>query len=130
MQIDAPVQLSRPQMEAEHRASSAVSDEANWVANASLIWDHRHTLLSTAALVFVLSIAVVLLLPKEYESSARIMPPESGSNSAAMLAALVGRGSPVGSASGIAGLAGSLLGVKNNGALFIALLHSGTISGH
>ncbi|WP_433972541.1 GNVR domain-containing protein [Tunturiibacter lichenicola] len=48
-----------------------------------------------------------------------------------MLAALVGKGSSAGgSAGGLAGLAGSLLGAKNNGALFIALLHSGTISGH
>ena len=30
----------------------------------------------------------------------------------------------------MAGLAGSLLGAKNSGALFVTLLHSGTISGH
>jgi capsule polysaccharide export protein KpsE/RkpR len=54
------------------------------------------------------------------------MPPEQGGTSAAMLAALVGKSS----AGGLAGLAGSLLGAKNNGALFVALLHSGTISGH
>ena len=54
------------------------------------------------------------------------MPPEQGGNSAAMLAALVGKGS----AGGLAGLAGSLLGAKNNGALFVAILHSGTVSGH
>jgi capsule polysaccharide export protein KpsE/RkpR len=73
---------------------------------------------------------LVLLLPKEYESSARIMPPERGGSSASMLAALVGRGSSAGSAGGLAGLAGSLLGPKDNGALFIALLRSGTISAH
>ncbi|WP_353062192.1 GNVR domain-containing protein [Tunturibacter psychrotolerans] len=54
------------------------------------------------------------------------MPPEQGGNGAAMLAALVGKSS----ASGLAGLAGSLIGAKNNSALFVALLHSGTISGH
>jgi capsule polysaccharide export protein KpsE/RkpR len=42
-----------------------------------------------------------------------------------LLAALLGKSS----AGGLAGLAGSLLGTKNNGALFVALLHSGTISG-
>jgi capsule polysaccharide export protein KpsE/RkpR len=125
MQIDAPEQLSPPQV--QHRT---LSDEAGWVANASLFWEHRHTLLRVAGIVFVLSILFVLLLPKEYESNARIMPPESGGNSAAMLAALVGKGSAGGPASGLSGLAGSLLGAKNNGAIFIALLHSGTVSGH
>jgi capsule polysaccharide export protein KpsE/RkpR len=130
MQITEPDQLSRPQFQMERHMRSVGSEKASWVANASLFWDHRHTLLRVAGTVFVLSVVLVLLLPKEYESSTRIMPPESGGNSAAMLAALVGKGSSAGSASGLAGLAGSLLGAKNNGALFIALLHSGTISGH
>jgi capsule polysaccharide export protein KpsE/RkpR len=131
MQISAPDQLSRPQVQTERDTRPVVSNEPTWVVNASLFWNHRHTLLRIAGTVFVLSVAWVLLLPKEFNSSARIMPPESGSTSAAMLAALVGKGSSAGgSAGGLAGLAGSLLGAKNNGALFIALLHSGTISGH
>jgi capsule polysaccharide export protein KpsE/RkpR len=100
--------------------------EANWVNNASLFWDHRHIFFRVAMVVFVLSILLVLFMPMEYVSIARIMPPEQGGNSAAMLAALVGKSS----AGGLAGLAGSLLGAKNNGAQFVALLHSGTISGH
>jgi LPS O-antigen subunit length determinant protein (WzzB/FepE family) len=107
--------------------SPVVLRKTNWVNNASLFWDHRRIFLRVAVVVFVLSILVALLLPKEYVSVARIMPPEQGGGtSAAMLAALVGKGS----AGGLAGLAGSLLGAKNNGALFVALLHSGTISGH
>jgi capsule polysaccharide export protein KpsE/RkpR len=104
----------------------AATEKATWVENASLFWDFRHVLVRVAGTVFVLSIMVALLLPKEYVSGARIMPPEQGGNTAAMLAALVGKGS----AGGLAGLAGSLLGAKNNGALFVALLHSGTVSGH
>jgi capsule polysaccharide export protein KpsE/RkpR len=100
--------------------------KANWVENASLFWDYRHLFARVAGTVFVLSMIVALLLPKEYVSGARIMPPEQGGNTAAMLAALVGKGS----AGGLAGLAGSLLGAKNNGALFVALLHSGTVSGN
>ncbi len=104
----------------------AAAEKATWVENASLFWDFRHVFVRVAGTVFVLSILVALLLPKEYVSGARIMPPEQGGNTAAMLAALVGKGS----AGGLAGLAGSLLGAKNNGALFVALLHSGTVSGH
>jgi capsule polysaccharide export protein KpsE/RkpR len=83
-------------------------------------------MLRVAGAAFILSILIALLLPKEYEAGARIMPPEQGGNGAAMLAALVGKSS----ANGLAGLAGSLIGAKNNSALFVALLHSGTISGH
>jgi capsule polysaccharide export protein KpsE/RkpR len=101
--------------------------EKTWVTNASLFWGHRHIFLRVAAVSFVFSILIAFLLPKEYESGARIMPPEQGGSGAAMLAALVGKSS----ASSLSGLAGSLIGVKNNNsALFVALLHSGTVSGH
>src|SRR5882757_35341 len=105
---------------------TAVMEKANWVENAALFWDSRRLFARVAGTVFVLSILVALSLPKEYVSGARIMPPEQGGNSAALLAALVGKSS----AGGLAGLAGSLLGAKNSGALFVALLHSGTVSGH
>jgi capsule polysaccharide export protein KpsE/RkpR len=130
MQIESPHQSSQPPLQEKHGGLSTVFSETSWVANASLFWDKRHIFLRVAGIVFVLSIVLVVLLPKEYESGARIMPPETGGNSAAMLAALVGRGNSMGSGSGLASLAGSLLGAKNNGALFIALLHSGTIAGH
>jgi capsule polysaccharide export protein KpsE/RkpR len=109
-----------------HKPSPAVPEKPTWVENASLFWDHRRILAGAAGVAFVLSILFSLSLPKEYVSTTRIMPPEQGNNSAAMLAALVGKSS----AGGLAGLAGSLLGAKNNGALFVDLLRSGTVSGH
>jgi capsule polysaccharide export protein KpsE/RkpR len=120
--------VEQPQLEDYRTVEplAAAMEKANWVENASLFWDFRRVFARVAGIVFVLSIVVALLLPKEYVSRARIMPPEQGGNTAAMLAALVGKSS----AGGLAGLAGSLLGTKNNGALFVALLHSGTVSGH
>jgi capsule polysaccharide export protein KpsE/RkpR len=97
-----------------------------WVANAELFWMRRRTLAKATLLAFVLSTTVAFILPKKYESSTRIMPPEQAGGSAAMLAALVGKGS----GSSLAGLAGGLLGSRGNGALFISLLRSGTVSGH
>jgi capsule polysaccharide export protein KpsE/RkpR len=104
----------------------APPEKASWVENASLFWDHRHIFARAGAVVFVLSIVIALCLPKEYKSEARIMPPEQGGNSAAMLAALIGKSST----GGLAGLAGNLLGAKNNAALLVALLRSDTVSGH
>ena len=110
-----------PQLE----SSLGALENAVWLTNASLFWDYRRLFLRIAGIVFVLSIVLALTLPKEYVSTARIMPPEQGGNSSAILAALLGKSS----SGGLAGLAGSLLGTKNNGALFVALLHSGTVSG-
>ncbi|HXC94885.1 MAG TPA: GNVR domain-containing protein [Edaphobacter sp.] len=97
-----------------------------WATNASLFLDHRRLFFRVAVIAGLLSVVIVLLMPKEFESSARIMPPEQGGNGAAMLAALVGKSG----AGALAGLAGSLVGAKNNSALFVALLHSGSISEH
>lgn len=119
--------VEQPQLQDYRTGEPLVAmEKANWVENASLFWDFRRVFARVAGIVFVLSVLVAILLPKEYVSGARIMPPEQGGNTAAMLAALVGKSS----AGGLAGLAGSLLGAKNNGALFVALLHSGTVSGH
>jgi capsule polysaccharide export protein KpsE/RkpR len=132
MQTEPLEQVLQPQQRGKQGPPPAIPAKATWVENASLFWDYRRIFARVAAIVFVFTILMALLMPKEYTSVARIMPPEQGGNSAALLAAVLGRSSAVGSAGGggLAGLAGSLLGAKNNGALFAALLHSGTVSGH
>jgi uncharacterized protein involved in exopolysaccharide biosynthesis len=99
----------------------------NWVRNTTLLWDHRRRLLRVAAITLVLSAAIAFLIPKRYESVARLMPPEQPSSGAAMLAALAGHS--LGGLGGLGNLAG-LLGGRTSSALFIDLLHSRTISDH
>ena len=100
---------------------------AAWVANAELLWQHRKLLVRTAIIAFLLSLAIAFLIPKRYKASASIMPPDQGGSGAAMIAALSGHGG--GALGGLGGLAGSLLGTHNTSALFVDLLHSGTVSG-
>jgi capsule polysaccharide export protein KpsE/RkpR len=126
MQSNISEPISRAFPSNDSTGSTNALERPTWIGNASLFWDNRHIVLRVAGAAFILSMLIALLLPKEYEAGARIMPPEQGGNGAAMLAALVGKSS----ANGLAGLAGSLIGAKNNSALFVALLHSGTISGH
>jgi capsule polysaccharide export protein KpsE/RkpR len=126
MQTEPLEQTPQRQEQRKREPLPVALEKTTWVENASLFWDYRRMFFRVAGIVFVLSILYALSLPKEFVSGARIMPPEQGGNSAAMLAALVGKSS----AGGLAGLAGSLLGAKNNGALFVALLSSGTVSGH
>ena len=64
----------------------------NWVNNAAVLWEKRRTLTLTAAIALMLSLAIALILPKRYESSARIMPPANTGSGAALLAAFAGSG--------------------------------------
>jgi uncharacterized protein involved in exopolysaccharide biosynthesis len=107
----------------------AEAPPANWVVNASVLWDHRRILARVAAIALILSLVIAFVLPKKYESTARIMPPDSSGGGSAIFAALAGRVLGGGS-SGLSSLAGSLLGARNTSALFVDLLRSGTIAGH
>ncbi len=109
------------------RVAEAEAGQPNWVTNTSVLWEHRHSLLRAVAVALVVNVIIVFLIPKRYESTARIMPPETSGASTALFAALAGRG--MGELSGLGSLAGSLLGARTSSALFVDLLHSGTISG-
>ena len=98
---------------------------AGWVPNTSLLWDKRRLLAKVFACSLILSAAMAFLIPKQYESSTRMMPPEQQGMGTAMIAALAGKAMP----GALGALAGGMLGMKDNGALFVDLLHSGTIEG-
>ena len=102
-----------------------VSGGDRWVPNISLLWDRRRTLSSVAIVSLLLSAAIAFLIPKQYESTTRIMPPEQQGMGTAMLAALVGKAMQ----GAMSALAGSMLGMKDTGALFVQLFESGTIRG-
>jgi uncharacterized protein involved in exopolysaccharide biosynthesis len=108
-------------------ANQAGRNTPHWLANASTLWERRRWLLRVTGVGALVSSLIVLLIPNRYESTARIMPPENSGGSAAVLAALAGRGS--GELGGLGGLAASLLGVRTSGPLFVDLLHSGTVAG-
>ena len=94
------------------------------IARARILWENRRTLGWSLVWGFVVSLVVVLLLPKGYEATAKLMPPETGSGSgAALMAALATRGAGM-----LGGLAGDLLGVKGNGPVFVEILESRTVA--
>ena len=97
----------------------------NWVANLDLLWNRRRLMLRIAGIAFVISLAVSLVIPKTYESQARLMPPENSSSSSMLYAALAQR--TLGSDS-LAGLAASLIGGHSSGALFVNMLQSGSVT--
>lgn len=93
-----------------------------------LLWVQRGLFRKTAIWVLALSTVVAFWIPSRYESTVSIMPPDSLGDGGMMLSALAGRAS--GTPSGFAGMAGTLLGVKSTGALFVELLLSRTVQDH
>jgi capsule polysaccharide export protein KpsE/RkpR len=70
----------------------------------------------------LLATLIAFLIPKRYESTARLMPPDNQSTSP--LAMLVGLSART---SGLGTLAGDLLGLKTSSALFVGVLRSRTV---
>src|ERR1700740_2412853 len=103
------------------------ADSAEWLW---LCWERRRFLVRVAVWGLILSTIVAFLIPKRYESTTRLMPPDSQSSSGmAMIAALAsgGSGAGAGPGAGLSSVAGGLLGMKSSGALFVAILGGPTV---
>jgi capsule polysaccharide export protein KpsE/RkpR len=99
----------------------------HWAVRGALLWKHRRLLARVTAIAFLVSLSLAFLIPKRYKSSGSIMPPDQQGSSGAMMLAALARSSSLG---GLGTLASGLLGTHTSTALFISLLHSGTVSGH
>jgi len=82
----------------------------------------RHRSLTRAAVIGLLvSTLAAFLLPKTYESTVQLMPPDNQTNGGfAVMAALTG-------SAGLSSLAGDVLGLKSSGELFVGILRSRTV---
>lgn len=88
------------------------------------LWNARRFLLRVFLVGLVVSTIIAFLIPRQYTSVARLMPPEqsTGGGLATMLAAL--GSSKIG---GLASMAEDMLGMKTTGDLFIGILQSTTV---
>ena len=89
-----------------------------------LLWQKRRRLGLCGFVGAVVSVAIALSLPKEFQSTARLMPPENQAGAgASILASLTGSSLPPGAAA----IGNSLLGTRFVGATFVGVLESRTI---
>jgi uncharacterized protein involved in exopolysaccharide biosynthesis len=97
-------------------------DSREWQAERlRLLWGRRQFFVRVAGIALVASTFIAFLIPKQYTSTAQLMPPDTQSTSGmAMMAAFAAKGGGLGS------VAGDLLGMKSTGALFIGVLRSQT----
>jgi len=94
------------------------------MARLHLLWGRRQWLLKTFLCGLIISFLIALLISSQYRSTARLMPPDQQSGPGlAMLATLAGKSN----SSSFAGLAGTVLGLKTSGDLFLGVLSSRTV---
>jgi uncharacterized protein involved in exopolysaccharide biosynthesis len=95
------------------------------VEQMRFLWVRRAFLAKVFGLGLLAGAAIALLIPARYESTVQLMPPDSQSGTGAMMmAALTAKTSGT---SSLGSMAGDLLGVKSNGALFVGVLGSRTV---
>ncbi len=92
------------------------------IVKIRLLWEQRRFLARATAAGLICATLIAFLIPKRYESSAQLMPPDSQSTSGmAMMAGLATR------TGGLGTIAGDLLGLKNTSAVFVGILRSRTV---
>ncbi len=124
---------SIPAYGSEEVEFSSRRSKTQWL---QIFWQQRQFLWRLTLRGLLAATLVAFLIPKRYESTTRIMPPDQDSSGGmGMLAALAGKGSgsgdsgmsSVGSMPGLGMLAGDLLGMKSTGATLAGILQSDTI---
>lgn len=111
----------------ERNEAMQITHQSHWAVRALLLWKHRRMLARVTAISLLVSLCIAFAIPRQYKSITSIMPPDQQSSSAMMFAALTAHAGSLGS---LGSLASGLLGGHSSTALFIDLLHSGTVSGH
>lgn len=95
-----------------------------WVEVAHLLWNRRLRIALWVAVGLASSYFFVWYFCK-YEATVELMPPDNASGGLSSLLPALSRGGPV--SSGLAGLAGDLVGAKSTTALFAKMLQSRTV---
>jgi len=88
-----------------------------------LLLEHRRLLARVALCGLLASLLIAFLIPSRYESTARLMPPDSSqSGGLAMAAAALSGG-----AGGLGGIASEMLGMKSTSDIFVGILSSRSV---
>jgi capsular polysaccharide biosynthesis protein len=88
-----------------------------------LLWARRRMLSRVAVYALAASTVIAFLIPSRYESTARLMPPDSQPTSGLAMAAAAMSGA----AGGLGGIASDFLGLKSTSDVFVGVLNSRTV---
>lgn len=102
-----------------HVARFPAARESSLLDRFIVLAEHKKVIFAVVGIAAVGSIVISLLLPKTYESNAKIMPPQQSTSTASAMLAQLG---PLGM------MAGNQLGIRTPGDLYVTMLRSRTIS--
>jgi uncharacterized protein involved in exopolysaccharide biosynthesis len=116
------IELSEMDVSGAPESSKIPEGGDNIIARLRLLWSHRRFVGRVMLYALAASALLVFLIPARYESTARLMPPDSPSSSGLALAAAA-----MGGAGGLGGIAGDVLGLKSTSDVFVGILGSRTV---
>jgi uncharacterized protein involved in exopolysaccharide biosynthesis len=93
------------------------------VTSLRLLWERRVMLYRVSLYALLASTLIAFIIPKRYESTARLMPPDNQSSSGLAMAAAAMSGA----AGGLGGIASDFLGLKSTSDVFVGILTSRTV---
>lgn len=100
--------------------------EARLVFMFEMVWARRRWLAKVAGIGLIAATIIAFVIPKEYRSTAQLMPPDAQTlSNTSVLAAMAGNALPSG---GAAGMASGLLGQSSPGATVVGVLQSRTVA--
>jgi capsule polysaccharide export protein KpsE/RkpR len=103
---------------AEKRAA-----RAKMVSRLRLLWGHKEKILRITGAGLLLFLVLAFVIPRKFESTTRLMPPDQPNAGMAVLGMLTGKGAP----GAVGALADEFLGLKNTGDLFMGILKSRSV---
>ena len=119
-------EAEREVLRSEANGTQLPAPSPNWLRWTDALyhlWLQRRQIFRWVVLGFVLSLVVAWRYPK-YESTAQIMPPDSGGGGLASLLPALSK-SP-----GLIGMASDMMGMKSTSAVFARVLESRTVQDH
>ena len=128
----APVRQPLPEEGPDHGVATlpdeldSVENSEQTVARLRLLWSHRGLLGRVALYALAASTLIAFLIPVRYESTARLMPPDSQAPSGLAAAAAALSAGGAGGGGGLGGIASEFLGLKSTSDIFVGILGSRT----
>jgi len=93
------------------------------LVHLQLLWQQRRLLARAVLCGFLAGALLAFLIPARYESTARLMPPDSNQSGGLAMAAAALSGGPA----GLGGIASGMLGLKSTSDIFVGILSSRTV---
>src|SRR6266852_2723141 len=98
-------------------------ENGNWVVYLRLLWQRRRVLTRAVLYGLLASALLAFLIAPRYESTARLMPPDSSQTGSLAMAAA----SLSGGAGGLGSAAADMIGLKSTSDIFVGILSSRTV---